>query len=254
MGWMMPAAIIGSSLFSGARGSGAASSSADAQVAASQAATEEQRRQFDKTQANNAPFLATGTAANARLSQLLGTDPNYQGGDSGSLLRKFSTSDLNADPVYQNGLQFGLDQGTGAINARALQSGGYDSGSTLKALTRYANDYGTSKANDSYNRSNTDNSNIFNKLSGISGTGQTAVNTVASAGANAANQIGQNMIGAGNASAAGIVGGANAWNGALQGAVNGMQTYQNNQVLKDILSGKRGTNTIPSTGDFSEMY
>src|SRR4029077_7488878 len=118
-----------------------------------------------------------------------------QGGAGGilatpDLLRRFSADDLQKDPVYQSGLQFGLDQGAGAINSRAIAGGGYDSGATIKALTRFANDYGSTKANESYNRYNQDQSNIYNKLAGITGTGQTATNQVGAAGQNMVNQLG----------------------------------------------------------------
>lgn len=166
------------------------------------------------------------------------SDPAY-----GSLLKKFSTSDLNADPVYQNGLKFGLDEGTGALNARAIQQGGYDSGATLKALTRFANDYGTTKAQGAYDRFNTDNTNTYNRLAGISGTGQTATSQVTgagqnmanqntAAGASAANSIGSSYTDAGTARAAGIVGGGNAWGNAISGATNNGSNY-----FRSLLTG-----------------
>lgn len=50
----------------------AASKAADAQVKAAQLAIDEQRRQFDKTQQNFAPYLASGTAALSSLNALMG--------------------------------------------------------------------------------------------------------------------------------------------------------------------------------------
>lgn len=164
-------------------------------------------------------------------------------GQFGSLLKKFSNEDLQADPVYQSGLKFGLDQGTGAINARASALGQYDSGATLKALTRYANDYGSTKANESFNRFNTENTNIYNRLAGVSGAGQTATGQVASAGTNASNQVIGALGDAGNARAAGIVGGANAWGNALNAGAN---AYQNQQYL-NLLRGQ-GNNGGFGTG------
>lgn len=152
------------------------------------------------------------------------------------LLKKFSADDLNADPVYNAGLKFGLDRGTEGINSRALASGMYDSGATLKALTQFGNDYGSTKANDSYNRYTNDQSNTFNKLSGISGTGQVAVGQVASSGTNAANNVSSTMEGIGNSRAASIVGGANAWGNAGQGVTNAANNYQSNQRLNALLA------------------
>lgn len=247
------AALVGggAAIAGGLISANAARSAASAQADASNNAISEQRRQFDVNQKNQQPFLDTGTAANQRLRQLLGVDSSYTGSDSGSLLKRFSSSDLENDPVYQNGLKFGLDQGTGAINARGIATGSYDSGATLKALTRYANDYGTTKANESYNRFNTDNTNIYNRLSGVSGGGQTAANEVGSVGQQSASNIGSLMTGAGNANAAGIVGGANAWGGALSGVTGAINNYQNSELLKQLLSrngggGGGGTSYDPS--------
>lgn len=149
----------------------------------------------------------------------------------GSLTRRFSTADLNADPVYQSGLQFGLNEGEKAINNRASAGGSYLSGATLKALTRFGNDYGTTKAADSYGRFTADQTNQYNRLAGIAGTGQQATNQVSAAGQNYANNASANTTGAGNAQAAGIVGGANAIN---NGIGQGYNMYQNNELMKMI--------------------
>lgn len=166
-------------------------------------------------------------------------DPAY-----GSLTRRFSVADRDADPVYQSGLQFGLDEGRNAINQRATQMGNYDSGATLKALTRFGNDYGSTKANESFNRFNAENANIYNRLAGMSGAGQTATNQVQAAGANAANNISAIQAGIGNAQAAGIVGGANAWGSGIQNLNNIYNSYQQNQLLKGLLPQQnQGYNT-----------
>ncbi|HTD89236.1 MAG TPA: hypothetical protein VK663_01120 [Burkholderiales bacterium] len=338
------AAAIGAvaSVASGSMGASAAGSAADAQSASAAQATAEQRRQYDLSRADQAPFLNTGTAANVRLRQLLGlggpstsnaaelgtmqlpngssvlqeaerrsdatavpagnvplswyrtNDPTFYnqtlqkyvpqilqdfninpatsggqaggqaGGEDGSLLRNFSSADLAADPVYNSGLQFGLDQGAAGINSRAIAQGGYDSGATLKALTRFGNDYGSTKANESYNRFNQNQTNIYNKLAGVSGTGQVAAGQVQQAGSNAANNISELDTQAGNARAAGIVGGANAWGGALGGVTSAANSYNNNQILQQLLkrNGTSGGSSYsgalngvsgyydPSSGDF----
>lgn len=226
---------VGSQILSGLMGSSAAGRAADAQLAASQAAIAENARQYNQTRTDNLPYLQTGQAGTARLRQLLGLDPQYTASDSGSLVRPFAASDLNADPVYQSGLDFGLKTGTGAINARALANGSYDSGATLKELTRYGNDYGSTKANDSYNRYNTNNTNTYNRLAGVSGAGQTAANTVSAAGQNQANNNTNLITGAGNANAASIVGGAQAWGGALSGIGNAVTQDANNARLLALL-------------------
>ena len=155
------------------------------------------------------PYQRRLDAARAALTSAQNA-PTVNSPDHGSLSRNFSQSDLNADPVYQNGLQFGLDQGTGAINARARAMGNFDSGSTLKELTRYGNDYGTTKANDSFNRFNFNRTNQNNQLASLAGSGQQAVNSGVSAGSSSANNIATLMGQGGVARSAGTIGGANA--------------------------------------------
>jgi len=66
--------IIGSvtSIIGGNAQKKAASKAADAQVKAAQLAIDEQRRQFDTTQNNFAPYLGAGTSALGQISSLLG--------------------------------------------------------------------------------------------------------------------------------------------------------------------------------------
>jgi len=230
----------GVSLLGGFMGSRSSKRAADAQIQAAQQGINEQRRQYDLTRADNAPFRDTGVFANARLRQLLGLDKDYTGSDSGSLTRQFNQSDLEGDAVYQNGLEFGRNQGTEAINSRALAGGGYDSGATLKALTQFGNDYGNTKANESYNRYNNDQSNVYNKLAGVSGAGQQATNSVSAAGQNMANNISNSYADQGNSRAAGIVAGANAWNNAIGGASSAFTNYQDNQFFKGLMRQRGG--------------
>jgi hypothetical protein len=152
-----------------------------------------------------------------------GTDPNF-----GSLLKKFDQNDLNSDLVYQNGLQFGLNTGINQLNQRAAAGGNYGSGAALKALTRFGNDYATTKTGDAYARNMGEKNQTYNFLSSVSGQGQSAAAGVGAAGINTANNIANNQMGVGNAQAAGIVGGSNALSNGLAGATN---AYQWNQLM-----------------------
>lgn len=242
MPWISAAISVGGSLLGGAMSSGAANNAANGMMGASDAAIQENRRQYDQTRADFAPFRDSGVAANGRLRQLLGLDSGYTGNDSGSLVKKFGADDLANDPVYNSGLEFGLNQGRDAINSRAIASGSYDSGATLKALTRYGNDYGSTKAGDAYNRFNTTNDSIYNKLAGVSGAGQQATGQVASTGSSLAQSNANLLTGAGNASAAGIVGGANAWGGAIKGVNSALSNYGQNSSLQSLLAGQSLSN------------
>lgn len=182
--------------------------------------SDERDRLLEKNRQEVARSMSEMSGYQQQTQQAQRQDPLF-----GSLNRKFSAADMNADPVYQNGLQFGLNEGTKGINRQAAAGGSMLSGATLKALTRFGNDYGSTKANESYNRFNNDQNAQYNKLAGLSGAGQQATNQISAAGQNMANNISASQIGAGNARASGYVGQANAWNGAIGGATNALQQY-----------------------------
>jgi hypothetical protein len=164
-------------------------------------------------------------------------DPNY-----GSLLKKFDQGDLNSDLVYQNGLQFGLNTGVNQLNQRAAAGGNYGSGAALKALTRFGNDYATTKTEGAYNRNQGEKSQAYNFLSGVSGQGQSAAANVGAAGLSTANNIASNQLASGNAQSAGIVGGANALSNGLAGATNAFQWNQ-------LMSKPRASTALSNSWD-----
>jgi len=145
---------------------------------------------------------------------------------------------LNADPVYQSGLQFGLGEGEKAINARAIQAGGYDSGATLKALNRFSQDYASTKGAESFNRFITQKGNTYNRLSGIAGSGQNAANMTGNLGAAYGTNAGNTMTGIGNAQAAGQIGVGN----AITGGLNNLAGYSMLQQLSG--GGQRGNASL----------
>ncbi|MGZ5799241.1 MAG: hypothetical protein ACXWJZ_01250 [Burkholderiaceae bacterium] len=170
-------------------------------------------------------------------------DPAY-----GSLMRKATLSDLTSDPTYQNGLQFGLDQGTQGLNRQAAANGSLNSGATLKALTRFGNDYATTKTADAANRYTANQQQQYNMLAGVSGTGQVANAQVDSAGTNAANNISNNQVGVGNSRAASALSSANGITSAVNSGVN---YYQGNQLLNSLNNGNSnsgGVNTGYGSG------
>lgn len=235
MTWMA-AAVIGSSLI----GSMAAGDAADAQAEAAAASDATQRYMYDKTREDTAPFRDNGLAASNRLADMMG----LKGGDN-PLMRNFTAADMNADPVYQSGLQFGLDQGTQGINRMGAAQGSMLSGATLKALTRFGNDYGSTKGNESYNRFTNNQTNQYNRLAGVAGSGQTANNTIGAAGQNMANNISASQMAAGNARASGYVGQANA---ISSGVGQGVNMYQNQQLMNKLFPTTPSNVTFDGTG------
>jgi hypothetical protein len=184
---------------SAALSSSAANKARNSQEAASMAALAEQQRQFDLMRADQAPYRETGRDALGRLAGLQDYDPTPH------------ALAVQSEPGYQ----FGLDQGRNALEGSAAAGGGLYSGSALKALTRYGNDYGTTKYNDAFNRSQTAFGNKWNRLSGLAGIGQTANQQSQTAGMNLANNASGIMTNLGQAQGGAAMAQGSIWGNAL---------------------------------------
>ena len=244
MGWMLPAAIIGSSLFGAESASDAASTAAQASGAASAASIAEQRRQYDQNRADQAPYLAAGTGAVNRLAAGVG-----YGGEFGSTRPFDFQYDQNADP----GTAFRMSEGIKALDRSAAARGGLLSGATLKGVQRYGQELGSQEYNNAFNRyvtgfnANTGERNaLYNRLAGVAGTGQTTAGQLASQGANMASNIGNlNMTSAANTGNAAMAA-AGARNSAFGGAAN---------VLGRMYGGYgRGSNPYANAAMANQQY
>lgn len=234
------AAIMGSAVVGGVVASNAAGDAADAQVDAARTASQTELAMFNQNRKDMQPWRDAGTQALDQLTA--GTVPG------GQFDRKFTLADFNKDPGYQ----FRMDEGQRGIEAGAAARGGVLNGGTLKALTRYGQDFASGEYNNVYNRFNNDQTTRFNRLSSLAGTGQTATRDVATMGTQVAGNIANNQIGAGNARASGYVGTANAVNSGVQTLGN---WYVQNQMAANqpawynngTTSAVRGgvSNTIP---------
>lgn len=182
--------ILGS-VVGGLFGNKQADRAAQAQTQASQAAIAEQRRQFDITQQNQAPWLAAGQNALATLQ-----DPNA----------------FQSSPGYN----FLRQQGMQGIERSAAARGGAASGNALKALAQFQ----TGLAQQDYG-------NWWNRQANLAGVGQTAATNLGQFGASMAGNVGNALINAGEARASGIVGGANALSQGLAGAVDQWNYFRN---------------------------
>lgn len=163
------------------------------------------------------------------------------------------------DPGYM----FRLQQGQTALENSAAARGNLLTGGTAKAETDFAQNDASNEYQNVYNRSlqnyntnyNTftnDQTNTFNRLSALSGTGQVSANNLSSAGlatanniaginANAGQQIGQNINNAGAANASGYIGGAN----AINGGITGLSSSLNNLALLQALQAGGGGGVLP---------
>lgn len=167
----------------------AASDAADQQAASSAAAIAEQRRQYDLTREDYAPYRAAGTQALGQLQ----TEMNAP----------VTSADVMSDPGYA----FGQQQGQQALDRKIAAMGGRVSGAALKAASRYNTDYATTGYNAAYQRRQ----DRLNRLASLAGIGQTATGSSAAAGSNAANQISGLISSQGDAQGAATLARGNIW-------------------------------------------
>lgn len=210
--------IGGATLVSGVLGANASSNAAKAQANAANKATAVGDAQYQQTREDQTPWREAGTVA---LSQLAAGTKS-----GGELNRNFTLADFQKDPGYD----FRMSEGQKALERSASARGGLQGGGTLKALTRYGQDYASNEYGNAYNRFNNDNTTRFNRLASLAQVGQTANNTIAQAGQANANNASENALAAGNARASGYVGTANAINSGLN---NSMSLYTMNQMFQN---------------------
>lgn len=258
----------------------AASTQARASVRASEIAQQTAMNQIASQAYATAPGRNVGTQALYQLASMLGIDPRtafpegWQGGggeggegfdpasligqlpmpgapgsEFGAFTRAPTLSQLQMDPSYQ----FRLDQNLGAIENSAAARGMQLSGSTLKDLSRFSQDYASQEYGNAYGRYMGQQGDMFNRLASLAGIGQSAsqatgANAAAALG-NMGNQIGANIIGAGNAAAAGQVGAANAMGSSL----NNIGNFALMQSLFNTGSGGGG-GYVPGLADANAQW
>lgn len=217
-----------------------------------------QTAQFQAGGGYQLPWLSQGGAAVARLGSLMGLPqagaaaPAGAGGiplpagtpepvgapgaapeGYGSLARPFGMADYQADPGYQ----FRMTEGLKALERSSAAKGGLMSGGALKGIADYSQGLASQEYGNAYSRYNQNQENLYSRLMGLSGQGQSAASNMANLGANYANQfsgLGANaagqvsQLGAGTANqisdlltskgtalSAGKIGTENAWQSGL---------------------------------------
>lgn len=180
--------IIGSAI-----GADATREASNTQADATREGIGEQRRQYDLTRADYAPWREAGQNALGQLQTQMGRQP--------------SASEVMAMPGYQ----FGMQQGQNALDRQFARAGGRVSGAAMKAGARYANDYATTKYNDAYSKTQ----DTLNRLAAIAGLGQTATGGTAAAGTTAAGNISNMTTAQGNAAGAAQLARGSIWGNAL---------------------------------------
>ena len=225
---MVAAAVVGGAVLGGVASNMAADKAAGAQKDAAEQASDTSNAQFQQNRQDAMPWHDAGVAALGDLSRGMAA--------GGEFNRTFGLSNFTKDPGYQ----FRFDEGRRGLEGSAAARGGLLSGGTLKALTRYGQEFASNEYTNAYNRFNNDQTTRFNRLSSIAGLGQTATRDVANMGTQNAQYIGNNQMAAGNAQAAGYVGQANAIN-------NGIQTLGNWYMQRQFMQpGMVSTGSIGS--------
>ena len=213
MAWMVPAAIVGSSLI----GASAASSASSAQAAASERAAQLQYKQYQDTVKRQKPFYDVGVNA---LPELV----------AASKYTPFGMEQFQADPGYA----FRLSEGQKALERSAAARGGLLSGGTGKALTRFGQDYGAQEYTNAFNRYQAERQARLGPLQSLTGMGQTTAQQLGQSGQTMASNVGNDITNSAAARASGYVGGANALTGGLSQYLN----YTSNQNIANSLANR----------------
>jgi len=183
----------------------AATSAANLQSQAAQRAADQQMQMFTTLNEQQKPYREAGYSALGKIGEML---PQFT--------KTFTAADLNANlaPNYE----FMRQQGLGATGQAANVA---SPGSNVDlAKTMFAENYAKSGYQDALNNFRNQQTDIFNRLSGIAGIGQTAQGSAQALGSQTAANIGQLGIGGASALGAGQINAANAMSGGMQGIGN----------------------------------
>jgi len=213
------------------------------------------------------PYAAAGQSALTNLNQLMAP-----GGDLYKQWDQTFQAPTAAQAAATPGYQFALQQGLQGINNSAAARGTVMNPGTAKGLAQYAQGLASNTYQQTFNNQLTayqqayqqfqqGQSNLYNRLAGIVGTGQTAANQIqagqmqgaglmANLYGNQSNQA-ANILGyQGNAAASGAINQANAWSGGLNNLGNyamlGANLYGQNQP--------QGLSTPWNTGNENPTY
>lgn len=212
------AAILGGAAIAAVGGAVASNKASKAQKQGVYASLDEQRRQFDTTQANQAPWLEAGRNA---LNQLSNPQANFM-----------------ASPDYA----FRRDEGMRGIERTAAARGGAASGNALKALSEFNSNLASGEF-----------TNWWNRQAGLAGVGQTSANALAGYGAQAAGNMGNSLMAAGDARASGVLGTANSLAGGINSGIRNYLAYRGGMFGQSSTgNGLMAKNWTGSTyGDFA---
>jgi hypothetical protein len=195
------------------------------QAGASENATNTQEQMFNQQLNNLAPWREAGQGALSQLDYLEGIGTPGQGqtaksstaGGFGSLNTPFNMNTFKSlTPQYK----FNLQQGAQGTLNQSSSAQGAESGAALSSLQSYNQQYANNSFNTAFQNYQTQQNNVFNRLSTLSQTGESAASNQASGASTFAGGIAQSMTNTGTAIGAGIAGAGNSiGNSALLGSL-----------------------------------
>jgi hypothetical protein len=189
---------------------GAAENAANLQYRGTQEAARQQREMFDILNKQQEPYRTAGYGALTKINEML---PQFT--------RQFTPADLTANlaPNYE----FMKQQGLGATAQGANVA---SPGSNVDlAKTIFAENYAKNAYQDALTNFRNQQTDIFNRLSGIAGIGQTAQGQAQNLGSATSTNLANLATGGANALAGGQIGAANAQAGGLQNIGNSAMMY-----------------------------
>ena len=209
LGWALAgSAVLG---YMGSQNqSNAAQNAANTQLQGTLAASQQQREMFDILNKQQAPYREAGYGALNQINTML---PQFT--------KTFTPQDLTANlaPNYE----FMKQQGLGATAQGANVS---SPGSNVDlAKTMFAENYAKGGYQDALTNWRNQQTDIFNRLSGIAGIGQTAQGQAQTLGSSTGTNLANLATGGANAIAGGQIGAANAQASGLQGVGNSALMY-----------------------------
>ena len=209
LGWALAgSAVLG---YMGSQNqAGAARDAANTQLQGTLEASRQQREMFDILNKQQAPYREAGYGALNQINTML---PQFT--------KTFTPQDLTANlaPNYE----FMKQQGLGATAQGANVS---SPGSNVDlAKTMFAENYAKGGYQDALTNWRNQQTDIFNRLSGIAGIGQTAQGQAQTLGSSTGTNLANLATGGANAIAGGQIGSANAQSAGLQGIGNSAMMY-----------------------------
>jgi hypothetical protein len=238
--WMMPAAILGSSLL----GVGAAKSAADTQAEAQDRANALGYKMYEQGRQDLAPYAGAGLTAQNKLLTYLGLPGGAQGADFGRYAGDFSSTDFlaNRDPGYG----FRMSEGMKGLERSAAARGGLLSGATLKGAQRFGQDLASTEYQNAFNRYQTNRANALGPLDVMRASGQSAAAGQAGIAGNYGVRGAEGQTALGNIGAAGTMGQANALASGLGQYLNYSSNADLSNAIRTSAYGRPVTNALGS--------